>query len=202
MTLPTTAIEISYVLRYGYVALFLIVAAGEAASLLPIGILLVAVGALARTTALDFFTCLIVAALASIASDLIVFLASRHWGRRGSYRRFVERNPIAGRVEAYMARYPRGTVFVSRLVGLASTAVNALAGLSQMPLLTFFVFGLLGDALCCFAYLGAGYFLGVAWQDNARLTTESVGAALLVAAAVYGISLYVRHRAAARNRES
>jgi len=194
MSLPTPTVELSYIVHYGYVALFLILAASEVTSILPIGILLIAVGAVTRYHTLDFLACLVVTTAASVLADMAIFFISRHLGKKESYRRFVAKNRLASRIEYYAHAHPRITVFISRLIGFASTPVNALAGLSQMSPITFFIFDLLGVGLCCFAYLAAGYLLGAAWHEDAKITAEGVGVALAIAGIGYLASLYLRSR--------
>lgn len=194
MTLPTPTVELSYVVHYGYIALFLILAVSELTSVLPIGILLIAVGAVTRSHVLDFSTALVVTTAASAFSDMVIFYVSRHLGKRESYRRFVEKSEFASRIEGYAKHHPKATVFFSRLIGFASTPVNAIAGLSQMSPLIFFVFDVLGVGLCCFAYLGAGYLIGAAWQHDAKITAAGIGVALTIAGIAYVLSLYLRSR--------
>jgi len=194
MAFPTPTVELAFIVRYGYLALFLILAASELTSVLPIGILLIAIGALTRIHTLSFLVCLAVTTGASVMSDLVVFFVSRHLGKKEGYRRFVSKSAFATRLEGYAKRHPRGTIFISRLIGFASTPVNAIAGLSQMSPLTFFAFDLLGVGLCCFAYLGSGYLIGAAWQRDADVTATGVGIALAIAGSAYLVSLYVRSR--------
>lgn len=195
MTFPTPATELAWITHYGYVVLFLLIMANELSSFFPMGILLIALGALSRTHVVSFLLSFLFATLASIVSDYLVFHISRRLGKRESYRRFVTKSQFATRIEAYMNHYPRMTVFISRLVGVASTPVNAVAGLSQMHAPTFVLFGLAGDAVCCFVYLAAGYFIGTAWQRDAALTSLGVGIALAIACVTYLISFYLHTRA-------
>lgn len=194
MPLPTPSVELTYVIRYGYLALFLILAASELTSLLPIGILLIAVGAATRSHVLNFATALAVTTAASAFSDMVIFFISRRLGRREGYRRFVQKSQFAARIETYAVRHPKATVFFSRLIGFASTPVNAIAGLSQMSPVTFFAFDLLGVGLCCFTYLATGYLIGAAWQRDAKVTAMGVGVALTIAGIAYLTSLYLRSR--------
>jgi membrane protein DedA with SNARE-associated domain len=194
MFLPTSSTDISYILSYGYGALFLLVAASEVTSFLPIGIILIGVGALARVHYVSFFISLLTATAASTMSDVIVFEISRRLGKREGYRRFVENSALASRIEGYAVRHPRATVFLSRLVGVASTPVNAIAGLSQMPVAVFIFFDVLGNALCATVYLAAGYFVGAAWQQDAKITSIGIGCALAIGVIAYIGSATVRAR--------
>lgn len=194
MSLPTPSTDISYVLTYGYGALFLLVAASEVTSFLPIGIILIGVGALARAHIVSFIISFATATLASTFSDVVVFEISRHLGKKEGYRRFVNRNALVARIEGYATRHPRATVFLSRLVGVASTPVNAIAGLSQMPVSVFAFFDMVGNALCALAYLSAGYFIGAAWQQDARLTSIGIGFALAIGVGGYLLSVALRAR--------
>lgn len=177
--------ELAYIAQYGYVALFLIIAASEVTSFLPIGVILLAVGALARQHAISLIISLLVAAVASTLSDTIVFSIARRVGRREGYRRYVDNHAFVRRIEAFAAKHPRMAVFLSRLVGVASTPVNAIAGLSQMSRAVFIPFDFLGNALCALVYLAAGYYLGAAWEQDARLASLGIGAILAIIVIAY-----------------
>lgn len=194
MSFPTPSTDISYILTYGYGALFLLVAASEVTSFLPVGIILIGVGALARAHIVSFLISFATATLASTMSDVVVFEISRHLGKKEGYRRFVKRNALAARIEGYAKGHPRATVFLSRLVGVASTPVNAIAGLSQMPVAAFAFFDMAGNALCALAYLSAGYFIGAAWQQDAKLTSIGIGFGLAIAVGGYLLSVALRAR--------
>jgi membrane-associated protein len=173
MTIPTS--ELAYIARYGYFALFGIIAASEVVSFIPVGVVLIAVGALSRLQYMSLIISLLVAASASTVSDTIVFSIAHRLGRKEGYRRFVDNHAYALRIESFAEKHPRAAVFLSRLVGLASTPVNAIAGLSQMRRSVFIPFDFLGNALCAFLYLAAGYYLGAAWEADAHLASIVIG---------------------------
>jgi membrane protein DedA with SNARE-associated domain len=194
MTFPTPTIDITYVLRYGYPALFGIIMLSEVTSFIPVGVVLIGVGALARTHYTSLVIALLVATSASTISDYVVFAVSRKLGKAESYRRFVQKSTLASRLEGYIHAHPKATIFLSRLVGLASTPVNALAGLSQMHVPTFLAFDTLGNALCGFIYLAAGFLIGAAWQQDAKVTSIAIGIMLAVGVTAYLIWHFLRSR--------
>ncbi|MDB5195520.1 MAG: alkaline phosphatase, DedA family [Parcubacteria group bacterium] len=186
MTLPT--VELTYIAQYGYVALFGMIAASEVASFIPVGVVLIAVGALAREHYMSLTLSLLVAATASTLSDTIVFSIAHRLGRKEGYRRYVDNHAYALRIESFAEKHPRAAVFLSRLVGLASTPVNAIAGLSQMSRAVFIPFDFLGNALCAALYLAAGYYLGAAWESHARLASIVIG--VIIALIIIGYLVF------------
>lgn len=188
MTIPHT--ELAYIARYGYVALFGIIAASEVTSFIPIGVVLIAVGALARAHYMSLTLSLVVAGVASTASDVIVFSIARRLGRKEGYRRYVDNHAFAQRIEAFAEKRPRAAIFLSRLVGIASTPVNAIAGLSQMHRRVFIPFDFLGNAFCAALYLAAGYYLGAAWVADAHLATIVIGVVIALIIAAYVVFIF------------
>lgn len=186
-------VELMYILQYGYVALFAIIVASEITSFLPIGIVLVAMGAAAHQGYFNFFLLLAIAAIASSISDYIVFTIAHRLGKHEGYRRYVKNNRFASRIERYIERYPALTVFLSRLIGFASTPANAIAGLAQMPRMTFIAFDVLGNALCALVYLTIGYYLGAAWNYDGHIASIALGFLVAVVIAGY-IGVYFLFR--------
>ncbi len=175
-------VELLYILQYGYIALFAIVVASELSTFLPVGILLIAMGALVHQGYFNFWYLLVVSTLASVIGDYIVFSISRRLGKHQGYRRYVKNSSLASRLEGYVGRYPEATIFLSRLVGFAGTPANAIVGLSQTSRVTYLIFDTLGNLLCCAVYLSVGYYIGAAWEADARIASFALG--MLVAVVI------------------
>lgn len=180
--------ELLYIAQYGYIALFLIILGSELFSFLPVGVLLVGMGALSHAGYYNFFFLLIVSALAASVSDYAVFTIARRMGAHEGYRRYVAGNRFATSIEGYLARFPTLTIVVSRFVGISTTATNALAGLSQVSRPTFVLADFAGNALCCLMYLALGYSLGAAAAKGEQATAVVIG--IIAALVIAGVILF------------
>ena len=176
--------ELLYLAQYGYLAVFCIILGSELFSFLPVGVLLIATGALAHAGYYNLVFLLIVSTLGATVSDYIVFTIARRLGSHDAYRRYVDGNRFAGAIESYMSRFPILTIAASRFIGITTSATNAIAGLSQVSRTTFILADAFGNAVCCLIYLFIGYYLGVAFEADARITAIALG---LVAALIIGV---------------
>lgn len=187
-------VELSYVLQYGYVAFFLILFAGEFSGFIPVGILMVAMGALARHGYFDFAFLLVLATVATALGNFTIYSVARTLGKQESYRKRIEENRFATRIEAHMQKHPGLTVFVSRFIGVIVVPTTALAGLSQVPRTTFLMAVAAGNAICCAIYLAVGYFLGAAWEQDARTASRIVLAVVVLLMIGYVIYYLISNR--------
>jgi len=192
MSLPH--VELTYILQYGYLALFVILILSELAAFAPVGILLIALGALSRSHYFDFSLLLIVSTLGSTVADYIVYRIAKQLGKKEGYRRFVERNGFASRIEHYMTHHPRATISLSRLVGFAGVPVNAMAGLSGIPPVTYVFFDALGNFFCCIVYLLIGYYVGAAWQYDSTIASFVLGIIFTISLAGYLVFFLFRKK--------
>jgi membrane protein DedA with SNARE-associated domain len=85
-------------------------------------------------------------------------LLARHgrWLHLGRQRVF--------RAESWFARHGRAAVLLGRLTPLVRSFVSVTAGVLGAPFASYFVLTLLGSAIWCFAFAGAGWALGANWH--------------------------------------
>ena len=83
---------------------------------------------------------------------------------------------------------------------VARSFVSIPAGVFEARLRVYIPLTLLGSAIWCFAFAGAGYAAGESWEDfhHAFRYVEYVVAAGIVAAAAWLVLRYVRKRRRAR----
>ncbi len=153
--------------QYGYLALFFLVLIGGTYVPIPAGVILIAVGVLSHhhhyfTLTLSF----LVALAGSLMDDAIIYSVSRWVGKKDVYTKFARENKYASLVERQFKIRPGMVVAGSRFVGFASMPVNALAGLTRMPILKFIVTAAWGDGVCIAAYLAIGYTVGTPWAHD------------------------------------
>ncbi|MDB5237250.1 MAG: DedA family protein [Parcubacteria group bacterium] len=153
--------------QYGYLALFFLVFIGGTYVPVPAGVILVAVGVLSHhqhyfTLTLSF----LVALAGSLADDGFTYSVSRWVGKKEKYLEFVNKNRYAGFIQEQFKKRPIIVVAASRFIGFTGMPVNALAGLTRMPIPMFLLAAGFGDGICIAAYLGIGYTVGTPWAHD------------------------------------
>jgi membrane protein DedA with SNARE-associated domain len=186
---------LTYFPIYGYVALFFLILISGTYAPIPGGLILVAVGAFAHEGYLNIFLAFFAALFGSITSDVIIFYVARRFGRHMAYKKYVENHAFAKRIETFAHEYPKTAIFVSRFIGLTSTPINAIMGLSQTRLRTFLSMDALGNAICTAVYLGVGYLIGMTAAQGAHFTiivAIGLGAVALMYLVVFAIAYFLR----------
>jgi membrane protein DedA with SNARE-associated domain len=101
-----------------------------------------------------------------------------------------------GRAERWFDRWGEWAVFLGRLTPVVRSFVSVPAGVFEAPLVRYTLLTLLGSAMWCFAFAGAGYAAGESWEDfhHAFRYLDYLVAAVIVAAAAYLAIRYLRRR--------
>ena len=68
------------------------------------------------------------------------------------------------RAELWFARHGRAAVLLGRLTPLVRSFVSVTAGVLGAPFASYFALTLLGSAIWCFGFAGAGWGLGASWH--------------------------------------
>jgi membrane protein DedA with SNARE-associated domain len=108
------------------------------------------------------------------------------------------------RAERWFERWEDWAVFLGRLTPLVRSFVSVPAGVFEVPFVRYTILTLLGSAVWCFAFAGAGYLAGSAWEDvhNAFGYVEyAIAAAIVVGVAWFGWK-YVKKRRRRLAKES
>lgn len=100
------------------------------------------------------------------------------------------------RAERWFQRWEDWAVFLGRLTPVIRSFISVPAGVFEAPLVRYTVLTLVGSAIWCFAFAGAGYLAGERWEDfhHAFAYVEYVVAGLLVAGAAWLAFRYYRKR--------
>ncbi len=87
-------------------------------------------------------------------------------------------------------------MFLGRLTPVIRSFVSVPAGVFEVPFVRYTLLTLLGSAIWCFAFAGAGYAAGDAWENvhHAFRYVEVVVAAAVVAGAAWLGWRYVKRR--------
>jgi membrane protein DedA with SNARE-associated domain len=138
--------------------------------------------------------------LAIVAAGTIGYLVGSMigWeiGRRGG-RPFLERrgrwfhldHGKLERAEAWFQRWGDWAVFLGRLIPGVRSFVSIPAGVFEVPFRRYTVLTLIGSAIWCFAFAGAGWAAGASWESfhhAFRYADVLVGVALVAAVAWLG----------------
>jgi membrane protein DedA with SNARE-associated domain len=100
------------------------------------------------------------------------------------------------RAERWFERWENWAVFVGRLTPVIRSFVSVPAGVFEVPFVRYTLLTLLGSAIWCFAFAGAGYLAGSAWEDvhHAFGYVEYVVAAAVVVGVAWFAWRYLRRR--------
>ena len=102
------------------------------------------------------------------------------------------------RAERWFDRWGDWGVFLGRLTPVVRSFVSVPAGVFEARLGRYTLLTLLGSAIWCFAFAGAGYAAGESWEDfhHAFRYVEYLVAAAIVAVAAFFVWRYRRRRRA------
>ena len=108
------------------------------------------------------------------------------------------------RAERWFARWEDWAVFLGRLTPVIRSFVSVPAGVFEARFVRYTLLTLLGSAIWCFAFAGAGYAAGEAWEDfhHAFRYVEYVVAALLIGGAGWFGWRYLKKRKRRLTEES
>lgn len=187
-------ILLSFLADYGYLALFFLVLIGGTYVPIPAGLILIVVGALSHHRMLHLIISFVIAVGASLADDLIVYSIARRIGEKDVYERFIEKSRYARKFEGFTKRHPELAILSSRFIGVLAVPVNAFAGLGKLPLSTFVPLSILGDSICVFIYLAVGYYVGAAWQTDAKMAGRIVSGIFVFLTLILVLVFYFAQR--------
>lgn len=156
---------LSFLLLYKYVALFAFIFCSAVILPLPDNSLLLATGAFASQGYFDFWLSLSVALVANVAGDCTGYFLAKRWGHAALERMHIRVPWYIGRLDGYLRRHPRRSIFLTRFVGTADSVVNVLSGFAKIPLSTFLLWDTLGNFVSLFYILYLGYLFGVYWSN-------------------------------------
>jgi len=171
---------LSYVLLYKYFAIFFVVYTGAVIVPWPANAMLLAVGAFAGQGYISFWLSLVVAVVANTLGDLTDYGLSRKFGERFIHKFRIDKVRFFIRLKEELITDAAVTVFMTRFAGSLSSIANFLAGLVEVPFMTFLWFDILGNIVEPFAALTLGYAVGNYWSDFSNIL--SLGAAIVAAA--------------------
>lgn len=189
-----------WVVRYGYLAIFLLMLAESACIPFPSEVTMVVGGWYATEGQLDFFWVGAAGVVGNLVGSWIAYAVGRTTGRGllDRYGRYVLiRHEEIDRAEIWWDRHGEAATFFSRLLPVIRTFISLPAGIARMPFGKFSIYTFLGVIPWTFALTYLGVVVGDNWEravDAFNLPSLLIGLALVAAGAVW----YVRRRRQAR----
>jgi membrane protein DedA with SNARE-associated domain len=100
------------------------------------------------------------------------------------------------RAERWFQRWEDWAVFLGRLTPVVRSFVSVPAGVFEAPFVRYILLTLAGSAIWCFAFAGAGYAAGEAWEDfhHAFRYVEYLVAAAIVGGVAWLSWRYLKRR--------
>lgn len=186
----------SWVIDYGYIAIFLLMLAESACIPFPSEVTMLVGGWYAATGDLNFFWVGAMGVLGNVVGSWIAYGVGRTMGRGvlDRYGKYVLiRSHDIDKAEIWWERHGEAATFFSRLLPVIRTFISLPAGIAKMPFGKFTFYTFLG----CIPWTYALTWLGVIVKDNWErvlgyfdLPTLIIGALVVVAAMVW----YLRRR--------
>ncbi len=154
-----------WVIRYGYVAIFLLMLAESACIPFPSEVTMLVGGWYASDGDLNFWLVGAAGVFGNLVGSWIAYAVGRTTGRElldryGKYI-FIRSHDI-DRAEKWWARYGDTATFVSRLLPVIRTFISLPAGIARMPFWKFTVYTFLGVIPWTYALT----YMGVLVEDN------------------------------------
>jgi LPXTG-motif cell wall-anchored protein len=185
-----------WIVRYGYVAIFLLMLAESACIPFPSEVTMLVGGWYSATGDLNFFWVGTWGVLGNLCGSWIAYAVGRSTGRAllDRYGRYILiRSHDIDRAEVWWERYGEAATFFSRLLPVIRTFISLPAGIARMPFARFSVYTFLGVIPWTFALAWVGVEVKDNWEEVVGyfdLPTLII-AGLLVAGAVWW---YLRRR--------
>ena len=186
----------SWVIDYGYVAIFLLMLAESACIPFPSEVTMLVGGWYAATGDLNFFWVGAMGVLGNVVGSWIAYGVGRTMGRGvlDRYGKYVLiKSHDIDKAEIWWERHGEAATFFSRLLPVIRTFISLPAGIAKMPFGRFTLYTFLG----CIPWTYALTWLGVVVKDNWErvlgyfdLPTLIIGTLVVAAAVVW----YLRRR--------
>ncbi len=190
-----------WVVHYGYLSIFLLMAADAACIPIPSEATLTVGGWYAAAGKLGVVEVVVAALIGtwagSIAAYYVGLLAGRPVLER--YGRFVGiRARDLDRAEAWWDRHGEAATFLSRMLPVVRTYISVVAGIGGMPVGRFTLYTIAGSIPWTVGLVAAGYVVKDRWQEIASsfgIPTIVVGALIVAAGCAYVLNRRRRARA-------
>jgi membrane protein DedA with SNARE-associated domain len=186
----------SWVIDYGYAAIFLLMLAESACIPFPSEVTMLVGGWYSATGDLNFFWVGTMGVLGNVVGSWIAYGVGRTMGREvlDRYGKYVLiRTHDIDKAEIWWERYGDAATFFSRLLPVIRTFISLPAGIAKMPFGKFTLYTFLGCIPWTFALTWVGVIVEDNWErvlEYFNLPTLIIGALVVLAAGAW----YLRRR--------
>lgn len=183
-----------WVIDYGYVAIFLLMAAESACIPFPSEVTMLVGGWYSVDGTLDFWGVSAAGVFGNLVGSWVAYVVGRRFGRGllDRYGRYVLiRSHDVDRAEVWWDKHGEAATFFSRLLPVIRTFISLPAGIAEMPFGRFTVYTFLGVIPWTVALAWVGVVVGENWEQVVEafgIPTLLIGAGLLAAAAAWYLS--------------
>ena len=197
----------NFIATYGYLAIFILMAAESACVPVPSELIMTLGGALAAGAVAGHHLSLAVVIVTGVAGNVlgsyIAWAVGRYGGQAALQRwggKVWLRQHDIDTAYRWFDKYGPRAVLIGRLLPVVRTFISLPAGIAGMRPLRFGVYTTIGCIPWTAALAGAGYAVGANWQQipNAFHAVTYVIAAIVVIALAIAVSLFIRHRRSGR----
>jgi membrane protein DedA with SNARE-associated domain len=199
--------------NYGYLGIFVLMAAESACIPIPSEVTMLLGGALATSAfaatlhihPLNFLLVGLLGTLGNLVGSWIAYAVGRAGGRPLIERwgRFVFLRPHElDRAEAWFTHHGEAAVFFSRLLPVVRTFISLPAGVAEMPLAPFTLYTVAGCLPWTFALAALGFALGSKWTTVERYFKPATVIVAVVLVALAAWWLFRRYRQKRAEEES
>jgi membrane protein DedA with SNARE-associated domain len=186
----------SWVIDYGYAAIFLLMLAESACIPFPSEVTMLVGGWYSATGDLNFFWVGTMGVLGNVVGSWIAYGVGRTMGREvlDRYGKYVLIRPHdIDKAEIWWERYGDAATFFSRLLPVIRTFISLPAGIAKMPFGKFTLYTFLGCIPWTFALTWVGVLVKDNWErvlEYFNLPTLIIGGLVVLAA----VAWYLRRR--------
>ena len=178
-----------WVVDYGYVSIFLLMAASSACIPIPSEVILLVGGWYGATGRLSLLAVILLALAGNLAGSLLTFYIGRRTGRATleRYGRYVGiRQREIGKAELWWDRHGPSATFFSRMVPVLRTYISIAAGFAEMSTGRFLTYTIAGIIPWTLGLILTGYYVRDRWTAIASFFGPlTIAMACLLALAIY-----------------
>ncbi|HET9620704.1 MAG TPA: DedA family protein [Kofleriaceae bacterium] len=185
---------------FGYPGVFALILLESTLVPIPSELVMPLAGAMAARGEFSLPVILLINSVAALCGSGLCYWLGVVGGRPalvkyGKY--FLVREHEIARTEAFFAKHGKKTIFIGRFLPVIRHVISVPAGISRMPLPSFFLQTFLGSTIWGGVLIFLGYEVGANWEvlsEQLKHVDHIIAAILVLALVALGIRFVVRRR--------
>lgn len=153
----------SFIVNYGLISIFIIVALEYANLPLPSELVLPVVGIFAFEYNMNFVQVLVVSILGGLTGSIVNYYLGSRLGKPlidTLSNKFPSTKKSIRASYAWIRKYDKPSIMLSRLIPVARTFISIVAGVIKMNIIAFIIYSTIGIGIWNLILISAGYILG------------------------------------------